>query len=273
MTNTALQQLQKQMINYLTDKDQNQSAITSHIVRQGKIDNQTRLHIYKNAYQTRLKEVIDTDHNILGLYLGDDLFDQMVAGYIQTYPSQNTSLRHYADKLPQFLAQQTPFSEHPILHEIARFERLLLIAFDAPDAERFDHQAINALPPENWPTMTFHFHPSVQLIDLSTNAVESWQALKTERTPEPAVMAPSCWLIWRNHERLTEFRSLSDEEKTLVHMILNGDDFSAICEFLLESHAPETVGGVALNYLANWVDQGLLRRGLDTTQHQGYSPQ
>ncbi|MFT4926839.1 MAG: hypothetical protein ACI8WB_002938 [Phenylobacterium sp.] len=254
-----LRQLQQQMINYLTDNGA--SSIISHIVSQGNIDNHTRLHIYKNAYQARLKEVIDTDHNLLGMYLGDDLFDQMVSEYIQAYPSQHTSLRNYADQLPAFLTQQPPFCDHPIISEIARFERLLLSAFDAPDAPRFDHQSINQIPAEDWPNLTFRFHPSVQLIKLNTNAVESWQALKAEMAPDPATAQQSCWLLWRNGDRLTEFRSLSHEEETLINMILGGDNFSVLCEFLLTNHSPETVGQVAMGYLSDWIGQGLLRQG------------
>jgi len=256
MLKTSLMNLQQQMMNFLVDGN---SSIESSIIKQGKISNQVRLNIYKNAYQVRLKEVIDNDHPILGQYLGDDLFDKMVSSYLHLHPSNYTSLRHYADHLPHFLTSQPPFSEHPIISEIAHFERLLLVAFDAANAERFNLEQLQSIADEQWPTLVFRFHPSVQLAHYNWNSVESWQALKTERTPEPASQKKNTWLLWRNHERLTEFRSLNEEELNLLQMILSGEDFASVCQQLLSSSNSEDVSQLALSYLVTWIEQGLLR--------------
>lgn len=256
MEKLSLALLQQQMMGYLAD---NKMDISNNIVEQGNISCQVRLNIYKNAYFQRLKEVIDNDHQMLGLYLGDDFFDQMAVGYVEKYPSSYTSLRNYADNLPLFLSKNTPFSEHLILSEIARFERLLLTAFDAADTERFTLTHLQAISHDEWPQLVFRFHPSVQFAHFKWNSVESWQALRSEQTPEPAKKENSTWLFWRNSERLTEFRSLSLEEFTLIDMILTGQDFSALCEYLLTLSKDEEVSTLALNYLATWIDQGLFR--------------
>ncbi|WP_281556718.1 DNA-binding domain-containing protein [Thalassomonas sp. RHCl1] len=261
MENTRLEKLQQQMIDYLTCDDE---SISDNIISQGSIDNHTRLNIYKNAYRMRLKETLDTDHEILGLYLGDELFEQMVDGYIDLYPSRYTSLRQYGDNLPEFLATQVPFADFPLLSELARFERLLLTAFDAADVNRFALEHLQSIAHDLWPSLIFHFHPSVQLTFMHWNSVESWQALKTEQAPEPAREHNSCWLLWRNRDKLTEFRSISEEEAGLFQMILAGEDFSALCDYLLERHNGSTndstdVTTVALNYLSAWIEQGLLR--------------
>jgi hypothetical protein len=257
MDNLPLAKLQAQMINYLTDSDM---TISQHIVEQGNITKDVRLNIYKNAYVQRLKEVIDNDHPVLGSYLGDDLFDEMVEGYVKEFPSNCTSLRYYADNLPLFLAQQTPFSSHPILSELASFERLLLTAFDAADVETFNLNDLQQIAEHQWPTVVFRFQPSIQIANFHWNSVESWQALKAEQAPAPAIAGDNTWLLWRNKERLTEFRSLSKEELTLMTMILAGNNFSALCEYLLTSSSSDNVTELALNYLASWIEQGLFRK-------------
>ena len=254
MEKPSLAKLQQQMINYLTDS---QMDISAHIVDQGNITKDVRLNIYKNAYSQRLKEVIDSDHQMLGLYLGDDLFDQMAEGYIKHFPSTHTSLRHYADNLPKFLQQHSPFSGHPILSELAHFERLLLTAFDALDVDRFTLSHLQQVNENEWPQLVFRFHPSVQLAHYQWNTIESWQALRNEQAPSQATQVNSTWLLWRNNERLTEFRSLSLEEYTLIEMILAGRNFSELCNYLLTSSPNEDVTATALNYLATWVEQGL----------------
>lgn len=256
MEKLSLVELQSQMIDFLTDSEM---AIADNIVEQGNITKATRLNIYKNAYFQRLKEVIDNDHQMLGLYLGDDLFDEMAKGYVEKYPSNVTSLRHYADSLPTFLTENTPFSNHPILAELAHFERLLLTAFDAADTRIFTLTHLQTVDQDDWPTLVFRLHPSVQLATYQFNTVESWQALRAEKAPEAPFKQAGTWLLWRNLERLTEFRSLSEEELSLIQLMLKGEDFSTLCEFLAESSDEADVTSLAINYLVTWINQGLFR--------------
>ena len=242
-------------------------GIAEHIVDQGSVTSDTRLGIYRNAYQVRLKGTLETDHELLGLYLGDDLFEQMAAGYTAQHPSRYRSLRQFSDHLPQYLEQHAPFSEHPVLACLARFERLLLAAFDATDGPRLTQTTLQQLPPEHWPEMALRFHPSVQFFQAEWNAVAIWQALKVEKTPPPAeqLEAPASWLVWRNQERLTEFRFLPEDELHLLTAMLAGANFAELCEQLLNYHTEEQVGQVAVGYLLSWIQQGLL---LDTLTDQ-----
>lgn len=255
MSEISLRTLQKQMMNYLTD---DKPAIAEHVVEHGGISRDVRLHIYKNAYQMRFKETIESDHQILGTYLGDDLFDQMVSGYIKAFPSINTSLRNFADLLPKFLAENLPFKNYPLISELAYFERLLMVAFDAKDTERFTRESLLKIPHEQWPELVFRFHPSVQIASFDFNTVETWQALKQEQAPEPAFKTVNVWLLWRNNDRLTQFRSISPQEHHLINMMLSGNDFANLCDHLLEQSPDEDVSQLALNYLLSWIDDGIL---------------
>lgn len=259
MDKLPLASLQQKLINYLIDDDPIVThTIMEQITDHGNITRDVRLNIYKNAYHVRLKETIENDHEMLGFFLGDDLFDQMVLGYINAYPSDNTSLRHFADKLPLFLASHPPFNGHPIISEIAHFERLLMIAFDAANADRFTRQVLSNTPHEQWPELIFRFHPSVQIANFNYNSVEAWQSLKQEQSPEPAIKQNSIWLLWRNNDRLTQFRSLPPQEKYLIDMILNGANFADLCDFLLQEIEEDQASQVAFNYLLTWIDDGIL---------------
>lgn len=259
MSKLPLALLQQKLVNYLVNDDAvSTNEIMEQIEDHGNVTRDIRLHIYKNAYHARLKETIDNDHQMLGFFLGDDLFDQMVLGYINAYPSDNTSLRHFADKLPTFLAHNPPFSHHPIISELAHFERLLMVAFDAGDANLFTRSLLAVIPPEQWPELVFRFHPSVQIAHFYYNTVETWQALKQEKSPEPTIEQNSKWLLWRNKDRLTQFRSLPTQEYSLITMILKGENFSALCEFLLQDTDEDQASQLALNYLLSWLDDGLI---------------
>ena len=255
-----LRTLQHDFLAYLLDGD---PAIADAIVDQAADSDQggrdTRLGIYANAYRLRLRETLETDHEMLGLYLGDDLWDQLADGYIQDQPSTFRSLRQYGDALPTWLAGHEPFSEHSQIAELAAFERRLLSAFDAPDAPRAEPAELAALPAGHWPGLTLRFHPSVQPFPVTTDCIPIWQALKAGQTPPPVESDPATWLLWRGEDRLTEFRSMPEHEALLLTHFLNGGDFADACELLLPFFDAEAIAGSALALLSGWLRDGLVR--------------
>ncbi len=262
-----LKELQRQFLDYL-QRQQLEEPHDMHqqVVDQGNITAVQRLEIYGNAYRIRLQKVIETDHPVLCAYLGDELFAQLLQGYLQVYPSRVRSLRYFCRQLPDYLSNTEPFSEHPILAEIAAFESLLLDSFDAPDRQRENFTAAQALPPEKWPTMRLRLHPSVQFFAAHWNSVESWQAIKAEKTPPGAgeIQLSSgeqgvlVWLVWRDRQRLTQFRSLDGAENALLSAIVSGHDFARLCEQLVNWYPQQQVAQQVVNYMQRWFADGLI---------------
>ena len=252
----GLADLQARFIDYLSGRS---GLISRSVVDQGNIDAATRLNIYRNAYHIRLKQALETDHEMLGIYLGDDLFEVMANGYIEAHPSNFTSLRHYGDRLPEYLAQAAPFSDHPIISELALFERRLLDVFDAADAARIPLSALSEIPPDKWPGMTLHFHPSTQLVRTGWNSIECWKALKDgQAPPAPHPQGHAHWLLWRGEDLLSGFRPLDEDEYKLLVLAIEGNSFAAMCESLLSRHDEERIGAISLNYLSRWFEQGII---------------
>jgi len=263
---SRLADIQQQFMQYLLsdqaddNHDQIQSTIQRHVANQTGISADKRLQIYANGYRIRLTETIETDHQLLGQYLGDDLFDKMAADYISAYPSSNKSLRQFCDALPDFLQQDEFFKQHPIIADLARFERRLLNAFDAADSPRASFSDLQAVPPEQWPNCCLRFHPSVQVFTCHSNAVEAWQALKVDTAPPaPDYGSPRAWLLWRGQSRLTEFVSLSAAQHALLLGFIQGNNFASQCEQMLEWHDQQHAPLMVLQTLQAWFQQGLIR--------------
>lgn len=253
----GLAELQARFIDFLSGKS---GLITGSVADQGNIDTETRLNIYRNAYQIRLKQVLETDHEMLGIYLGDDLFEKMANGYIETHPSSFTSLRHFAERLPEYLKQAEPFNEHPIISELVLFERRLLDVFDAADSKRVPLSALNEIPPDDWPGMKLRFHPSTQLFMTSWNSIESWKALKTGQEPPAAQwQGHAYWLMWRGDDLLSEFRPVDADEYRLLSLAIEGNSFADMCESLLSRHDEHRIGAISLNYMSRWFEQGIIK--------------
>ncbi len=248
----------------LGDKEQN---FQQKIVKQGEISNDFRLQIYSNAYHSRLRECIETDHEVLGIYLGDDWFEQMVRGYIQKNPSNYTSLRHFADKLPEYLRLNEPFSDHPLIHELALFERTLLAAFDAKDTTAANREDLIALPPDRWPGLIMKLHPSARIMTTRYNTIEIWQALKMHIAgqdvdiPHAIETVETDWLIWRNQDRLTEFKSLNQAEHSLVSTLLAEQPFAEVCQLMATYYPPADLEVQILDHIYDLLDKQLIEFG------------
>jgi hypothetical protein len=265
---SELAKLQQQFMDYLLSADPASpaaskpaaAAFQARIVNQHGINADVRMQIYANAYRIRLKETMETDHEMLGLYLGDELFDKLAKKYAQAHPSKFRSLREFCEALPDFLHQDSFFKQYPIIGDIARFERRLLNAFDAGDATRASFTQLQALPPAQWPSCKLRFHPSVQLFVCNSNAVESWQALKQANTPPvPDYQSKRAWLLWRGESRLTEFISLTQEQLLLLQGFIEGKNFATQCELMLDFHDEQLAPVKVLQALQAWFAMGIIR--------------
>ena len=248
-----LKHLQEQMMAFIMG----QPSSTDGLLKEGQgADTQTRLGIYRNNYLCALRDVLDTDFDILGRYMGDELFDPMIEGYIETCPSQYTSLRDFGNQLPQFLTETEPFKNYPQLAHLARFERALMDSFDAADRPRLARSDLMAIPQDQWPNMTLRFHPSLQRFQAPYNVVEIWQAIKAEQHPPDLTTQAAMWVLWRNAERLTEFRSASDFEQLMLNGFLSGNNLAGVAEQLAASFAPDVIAAHLVEQLFTWLDAG-----------------
>jgi hypothetical protein len=250
----ALESLQHRMVDYLL----NNNADIDMLVSGDATHRKERLSIYSNGYFVRLRETLQVDHEILWSYLGDDLFDVAVEGYIRETPSKHRSLRHYGDSIPDYLKETELFSDIPVIADLARFERLLLEVFDAPESNRLSNESLANVPATAWPGMKLKFHPSVRLIALHTNAVEIWKALKEKQVPPGAEENKNHWVCWRNSERLSEFRPVDSTEYEILQLISQAYSLADLCEFMASILPEDDVDSTLMAYLSLWNDHGIL---------------
>jgi hypothetical protein len=252
--NTSLKNMQRTFLDSL--RKQNGQQIESALLQ--KPLSQTGLRTYIHAYSSRLIEALDNDHPCLGTYLGDTLWKEMCKGYIEKHPSQFRSLRNFGDLLPEYLLHADAFKHHPEIAELAKLERQFLNCFDAPDAETVEFSEFLKLKPEQWSPLGLVFHPSLQLLAQNFNTVEIWQSFKDKKTPQALKENKNYWLLWRDADRITSFRSLDNEEYQALSHFGNSGNFSGFCEKMATTHPVDTVPNIALGFLKRWSDQGLI---------------
>lgn len=226
-------------------------------VADGRLPASTGLRIYSHAYRARLGEALGNDHRQLGRYLGDTLWAEMLAGYVQRHPSTVRSLRDFGAALPSYLACTPPFSADARIAELARFERALLDTFDAADAPRVDFEALRARDPWQWPGLGLALHPGLGVLLLHTNAVDAWSALQAETAPPTtAASDAAAWAIWRDADRVTRFRSLDAAENAALASIRTASTIAVMCDALGAHRPAAEVPAAALGYLQAWFADG-----------------
>jgi hypothetical protein len=211
-----------------------------------------RLSIYSEAYRLRLTEALASTLPRLQQLMGKDEFAVLAGEYIDLNPSSHPSIRWFGDRLPLLLRRSHP--EAPWLEELASWEWAIAAAFDGADAEPIGVDVLAEVPPDDWPALRFQFHPTVQCLQMRTNAPVLFKALTAQTAlPEPTTLEElQPWLIWREQLR-TRYRSLSAEENAALEVARSGGTFEALCEALCGWHDVAAVPTQAAGLLKRWV--------------------
>jgi hypothetical protein len=252
----SLRELQRDMQKHLLGEE---SGVTAAIVDAPPLPAADRLAIYRNAYQVRLIDALHETYPVLHGLLGDEAWVEMGQAYVAAHPSVFRSIRWYGRELPKFLAASAPFSEAPILAEVALLEWTLAEVFDAADAPALARSALSAVEPSAWGTLTLEFHPSVRRLVFGWNTAAVWKAMSQDETPPRPEMgaAPIPWLLWRQNLQ-NYFRSTNTVESTALDAALRGRNFAQLCEDLGALLSQEEIPATAASLLGAWADSGII---------------
>jgi hypothetical protein len=253
---SALAKLQRDLQRHVLDGD---AAIAEAVIGTAAVPAATRLAVYSNAYRARLAEALADNMPHLREFLGEEAFDAVAARYIHAHPSQFASIRWFGDRLAQSLERSHP--SQPWLAELAHWEWALAASFDASDATAVGVECLASIAPGDWADLQLQFHPSVQYLELATNAQALFKALAEEQSPpQPAMLErPQPWLLWRQDLK-TQYRSLEPAEAAAIRIMRAGGTFGAMCEALCEWHDGDEVPLAAAGMLKRWIIEEQLIR-------------
>ncbi len=252
---TSLSRLQHDLQSYLLT---GQCAIESSVVETETVSSQSRLNVYRNAYQSRLVEALANNFPCLQAYIGDEEFENIALEYIAASPSTYRSIRWFGDTFSDFLRQYYE-KNYAYIAELAEFEWKLTLSFDARDECLFQLNGMIHIPPESWVGMKLILHPSVLQMNFLWNVVAIWEAIENDEHYIDASKNAKleAWILWR-HDYMNNFYALSESEAWALDVISTGATFGEVCEGLRQWHDDHDAGLQAASLLKGWIQAGLI---------------
>ncbi|WP_260582675.1 DNA-binding domain-containing protein [Sphingopyxis sp. PET50] len=224
------------------------------IVDDNRVGATRRLDIYRNNYRANVTGILADHYERLHLYLGEEQFARLAGAFVDAQPSMVRNLRYYGGGFADYLARHFP--EDGELEELARLDWALRDAFDAPDAEPLDADAVGALG-DAWIAAPLTLVPSAQFVAASFNIAAIWNALEAEEVPPEAERRDQAEtiLVWRQGGS-PQFRTLGADEAAALGLIAEGCSFTVLSEHMLErlgeAAAMQALGG----WLGGWLAEG-----------------
>jgi hypothetical protein len=210
-----------------------------------------RLGVYTAAYVSRLVEVLGETFPAVRLALGPRLFNRCSGDFVQRHPSRFRSARAYGEELAPWLAAHLSGPRAQGLADLARFEWAVADAFDAADAVALAPDSLAGIDPVDWPRLQFSFSPTLQRLNVTSNAV-AWWKFACAAQPRPSRWRPTCtqhWLLWRQ-DLAVHYRRLSQAETQALDAARAGNCFGELCARLSSTQAARL--------LHDWFTAGLI---------------
>jgi hypothetical protein len=164
-----------------------------------------RLEVYANAYYARLLECLRDEFPALLHAAGEEVFDGLAFGYLQSYPSHSYTLSELSRQFAQYLEETRPRDEDEpsgeaawpdFMIDLVRLERCYSEIFDGPGAERLTllrAEDLRDLAPDAWAGSRLTCVPCLRLLSLRYPVHEYATAVREKQDPDLPDPEPT-WL-------------------------------------------------------------------------------
>lgn len=210
-------------------------------------DETTLLSVYSTGYRARCLGILAGAYEALESNLGHDDFAALVWAFVDaTPPEEHTRTA----ALLAFMEHAEPWCRNERALSLARFECALDEALDAEHASPVAIEALAAFASEDRPRLTFRFHPSVRLLDLSAGTTAAWAAaIKPEDSGDAVAPEGRERVIVWHYRGEALYRTVDSDEGLALERALAGGLLAEICE----AEDAEDSGTLAVEHLAHWL--------------------
>lgn len=147
-------------------------------------DPASRFAVYRNNVQSSLINALADSYPVVLQLVGEEFFRAMGGIYVQNSPPLSPLMNGYGHDFAAFIEGFAPAASVPYLADVARLERLRVMAYHAADAQPVGHEQIAAAlaDPQALSELTVELHPSLNLLNSACAVVAIWAAHQQEAT-------------------------------------------------------------------------------------------
>ncbi len=231
-----------------------------------------RLEIYGYAYYARLLECLRDEFPVLKHALGEELFDDFAAEYLERYPSRSYTLFQLGVNFPRFLAETRPDREEEVsdvpewpdfLIDIARLELTFNEVFDGPGVEGehlLDADQLQGLAPERLLEARLVGVPCLRLLSLHYPVHQYFTAVRRHEDPELPEPGETFLAVTRRRYVVRHYE-LSPAAYQLLHALLAGETVGQAISRAVESAGPDLdrLSDNLSSWFHDWAAEGFFR--------------
>lgn len=186
-----------------------------------------RWDVYRFGYRERLRETLEDDFGTTFEFLGERGGD-LVAKYIEIFPSTERSLIEYGRNFSRFLETQNLSQE---IVDLAKLE-WLLTEVDFAEVRPMSAKGLDLLSSGETENLRLHLGGNVRLLQAQTPLVEVYE--NHESHPSRDV-----YLVVSKKKSGTEFEEISQIEFQALTAITEGATLAQVVQIFLLSGSPE----------------------------------
>jgi hypothetical protein len=234
-----------------------------------------RLEVYANAYYARLLECLRDEFPALLHAVGEEVFDGLAFGYLQSYPSQSYTLSELSRQFAQYLEETRPRDDDDanvspswpdFMIDLVQLERCYSEVFDGPGAERLAllrAEDLRDLAPDAWVDARLICVPCLRLLSLRFPVHEYATAVREKQDPDLPEPEPT-WLAVSRINYVVRRWTLTRVQFELLAALVAGQTVGSAIEGAakLAVESGESVDRLAeslRDWFAEWSSAGFFR--------------
>jgi hypothetical protein len=201
-------------------------------------------------------EALEGDYPAVAHFLGDEAFANLVTRYVAAHPSTSYTFNRLGRRFPEFIRTSRGVRRKAFVADLARLERDVTEAFDAPESPAWPAGEIAKIPQDAWPKVVLKPIAALRVGAFAHPVNAYLQSVKEEDHDHPDVGRKASYVaVWRKRYEVWRL-DLSKPAHDFLLALVKGRPFGRA----VATAAKGLQGGAGeqlFRWLRDWVAEGM----------------